>query len=169
MNPETFFEELESQFVESNRCLELQKHIAGCNRIVLRISGSEFSLVAPILGGDFVVGFCEKRAAWMCTGKQKISLMRLFEVADAQLPRLRNRTSSLSVFIGELQPPFAAELKPSGEPAFTAVVTAAEQGLVYFKRPGLHEPHSAIGLESLEWLVLIESHDSTALAEWRDR
>ncbi len=169
MNPETFFEELESQFVENNRCLEPQKHIAGCNRILLRISGSEFSLVAPILGGDFVVGFCEKRAAWMCIGKQKLSLMRLVEVADAQLPRLRTRTSSLDDFIVELQPPFAAELKPSGEPAFTAVVTAAELGLVYFKRPGLHEPHSAIGLERLEWLVLIESHDSTALAEWRDR
>lgn len=169
MNPETLFEELESQFFDHNRCHELRKYVASCNRLSLRVAGNEFSLVAPILGSDFVVGFCEKRASWMCFGKNKVTLVRFVSDADSQLPKLRNRTSSFSDFIDEMKPPFAAELKPAGEPSFVAAVTAADHGLVYFKLPGLHEPLSALGLEVLDWLMLLESKDSSALEEWRDR
>ena len=169
MNPETFFEEFESQFVDDNRCHVLRKYFASCNRLSLRVCGNEFSLVAPILGSDFLVGFCEKRASWMCLGKNKVTLVRFVADADSQLPKLRIRTTSFSDFINELKPPFAAELKPAGEPSFVAAVTAADRGLVYFKLPGLHEPLSALGLEVLDWLMLLESQDSSALEEWRDR
>lgn len=169
MNPETFFEELESQFVDDNRCHKLGKHIAGCNRLSLRIASAEFSLVAPILGHDFVVGFCETRAAWMCLGKNKLSLLRFETDADSQLPKLRIRTTSFSDFLGEMAPPFAAEFKPTGETSFVAAVTGADPGLVYFKLSGLHQPLSAVGLENLDWLLLIESQDSVALEDWRDR
>ena len=151
MNPETFFEECESQFVDDNRCHELRKYFASCNRLSLRVCGTEFSLVAPILGSDFVVGFCEKRASWMCLGKNKVTLVRFVADADSQLPKLRIRTTSFS------------------EPSFVAAVTAADRGLFYFKLPGLHEPLSALGLEVLDWLMLLESQDSSALEEWRDR
>jgi hypothetical protein len=169
MNPETFFEELESQFVDDNRCHGLRKHFAGCNRLWFRVSGTEFSLVAPILGHDFVVGFCEKRAAWMCLGKTKVSLLRLVADADSQLPKLRIRTTSFIDFINEMNPPFAAEIKPTGEPSFVAAVIGAYCGLVYFKLPGLHQPLSALGLETLDWMMLTESQDSSALEAWRDR
>ena len=169
MNPETFFEELESQFVDDNSCHKLRTRIAACNRLSIRVSGAEFSLVAPILGHDFVVGFCERRAAWMCLGKSKVSLLRFKTDADSQLPKLRIRATSFSEFIGEMTPPFAAEIKPICEPSFVASVTAADQGLVYFKLPGLNQPLSALGLETLDWLLLIESQDSAALEEWRDR
>jgi hypothetical protein len=169
MNPETFFEELESQFVDDNLCQGLRKLIAGCNRLSLRVCATEFSLVAPILGHDFVVGFCEKRAAWMCLCKNKVSLVRFVADADSQLPKIRIRTSSFSDFISELKPPFAAEIKPSGEPSFVVALTGADHGLVYFKPPGIHQPHSAVGLEALDWLMLVESQDSSALEEWRDR
>jgi hypothetical protein len=169
MNPETFFEELESQFVVDNHCHGLRKHLAGCNGLWCRISGTEFSLVAPILGHDFVVGFCEKRAAWMCLCKTKASLIRFVADADLQLPKLRIRTTSFSDFIVELKPPFAAEIKPTGEPSFVAAVTGADHGLVYFKLPGMHQPLSALGLENLDWLMLAESKDSAALEDWRDR
>lgn len=169
MNPETFFEELESQFVDDHLCHGLRKHIAGCNRLSLRVCETEFSFVAPILGHDFVVGFCEKRAAWMCLGKNKVALVRFVADADLQLPKLRIRTTSFTDFIGELKPPFAAEIKPSGESSFVAAVTGADHGLIYFKLPGLNQHHSAIGLEALDWLMLIESQDSSALEEWRDR
>jgi hypothetical protein len=169
MNPETFFEELESQFVDTNHCHKLRKHFAGCNRLSLRVAGNEFSLVAPILGHDFVVGFCEKRAAWMCLGKNKVSLLRFVTDVDSQLPKIRIRTNSFSDFIVELKPPFAAEIKPSGEPSFVAALTGADHGLVYFKLPGLNQPNSAMGLENLDWLMLVESQDSSALEEWRDR
>lgn len=169
MNPETFFEELESQFVDDNLCHGLRKHIAGCNRLSIRVCGTESSLVAPILGHDFVVGFCEKRAAWMCLGKNKVSLLRFNADAGSQLPKLRIRTTLFSDFIVELKPPFAAEIKPSGDPSFVAAVTGADHGLIYFKLPGLNQPHSAVGLEALDWLMLVESQDSSALEEWRDR
>jgi hypothetical protein len=169
MNPETFFEELESQFAVDNRCHGLRKHFAKCNRLSLRVSDAEFSLVAPILGHDFVVGLCEKRAAWMCLGKTKASLLRFFTDADSQLPKLRIRTTSFSDFINEMNPPFAAEIKPTGEPSFVAAVTGADHGLVYLKLPGLHQPLSALGLENLDWLMLAESKDSAALEDWRDR
>ena len=169
MNPETFFEELESQFVDTNHSLKLRKNLAGCNRLSLRVCGTDFSLVAPILGHDFVVGFCEERAAWMCLGKNKVSLVCFVDDADSQLPKLRIRTSSFSDFIIEMKPPFTAELKPAGEPSFVAAVTGADHGLIYFKLPGLNQPHSAVGLEALDWLMLVESQDSSALEEWRDR
>lgn len=169
MNPETFFEELESQFVGDNKCHALRKHIAKCNRLLLRFSDGEFSLVAPILGHDFVVGFCEKRATWMCLGKTKASPLRFVIDADSQLPKLRIRTTSFSDFIVELKPPFAAEIKPTGEPSFVAAVIAADHGLVYFKLPGLHQQISASGLENLDWMMLAESQDSAALEDWRDR
>lgn len=169
MNSETFFEELESQLLEDRRCLEWQKHIASSNRLSLRVAGVEFSLVAPILGRDFVVGFCERRTAWMCFGKHKVSLLRFVADADSQLPKLRIRSSSLIEFVGEMKPPFAAELKPTGEPAFITAITAAEQGFIYFKPPGQHEPLSALGLKILDWLIIIESPDANALSEWRNR
>ena len=169
MNPETFFEELESQFVDDNFCHGLHKHIAGCNRLSLRACGTEFSFVAPILGHDFVVGFCEKRAAWTCLGKNKVSLVHFATDADSQLPKLRIRTTSFSEFIVEMKPPFAAEIKPTGEPSFVAAVTGAEHGLVYCKLPGLHQPLSALGIENLDWLMLVESQDSASLEEWRNR
>lgn len=169
MNPETFFEELEAQFVDENHCQELRNHIAKCNRVLFRVSGTEFSLVAPILGQDFVVGFCETRASWMCFGKRKASLVRFVCDAESQLPKLRIRTTLFSDFLGELKPPFAAEIKAAGEHSFVAAVTGTDPGLVYLRLPGLHQPLSALGLESLDWLVLAESQDSAALEEWRDR
>jgi hypothetical protein len=169
MNPETFFEELESQFVDDNVCHGWRKHIAGCNRLSLLVFGTEFSLVAPILGHDLVVGFCEERAAWMCLGKNKVALLRFVADADSQLPKLRIRATSFSDFIVELKPPFAAEIKPTGESSFVAAVTGADYGLVYFKLPGLHQPLSALGLDNLDWLMLAESQDSSALEDWRDR
>jgi hypothetical protein len=169
MNPEAFFEELESQFVVDSHCHGLRKHFAGCNRLWFRVSGTEFSLVAPILGHDFVVGFCETRAAWMCLGKSKVSLLRFVADADSQLPKLRIRTTSFSDFINEMNPPFAAEIKPTGEPSFVAAVTGADHGLVYFKQLGLRQQLSALGLENLDWLMFAESQDSAALEAWRDR
>lgn len=169
MNSETFFEELESQFFEDKSCLELPKHFARCNRLSLRVAGNEFSLAAPILGRDFIVGFCETRAAWMCFGKDKVSMLRFVADADSQLPKLRIRSSSLNEFVAELKPPFAGEIKPTGEPTFVAAVTAADHGLVFFKLPGLHQPLSALGLEALDWLMLVESQDATALSEWQRR
>ena len=169
MNPETFFEEFESQFVDDNLCHGLRKNFAGCNRLSLRVFGTEFSLVAPILGNDFVVGFCEERAAWMCLGKNKLSLVAFVADADSQLPKIRIRTTSLSDFIVEMKPPFVAELKRSDEPSFVASVIGADHGLVYFKPAGLHQPLSALGIEILDWLMLVESQDSSAFEEWHDR
>lgn len=169
MNNEALFEELESQFTQNQGCQRSNLLLANSNRIVIRTAGVEVSLVAAILGEDFVVGLCEKRASWMCFGKQRISLLRFEEVADSQLPKLRFRSTTFCDFILELKPPFFAEIKVVGEVSFVAAVTGAEQGLVFFKLPGLHEPQSAVGRDQIDWLLAIEPQDSVALEEWSNR
>lgn len=169
MTQEAFFQDLEAQFEIDKRCLETRRRLALCTRLRLTVANQEFRLAAPILGSDFVVGFDGQRSAWMCFGKSKFSFLRFEVDEDPQLPRLRKRAATFENFIGEMNPPFAAEFKPSGLPSFAAALTGAEDGLAFYRASDNSKSLSAIALASLDWLAILEAQDAQELSEWRNR
>jgi hypothetical protein len=169
MTQEAIFQDLEAQFAVDNRCLEFRRQLALCTRLRLTVANQEFRLAAPILGGEFVVGFDGQINAWMCFGKSKLSQLRFEIDEDSQLPRLRKRTGSFENFVSEMNPPFAAEFKPSGSPSFAAALTGAEGGLAFYLTSADSNPLSAIALASLDWLAILEAQDAQELSDWRNR
>ena len=169
MTQEAFFEDLEAQFSSDNRCLETRRQLALCTSLRLTVANQEFRLAAPILGSDFVVGFDGQRNAWMCFGTSKVSHLRFEIDEDPQLPRLRKRTCAFENFVSEMNPPFAAEFKPSGLPSFAAALIGAEGGLAFYRASSNSRPLSAIALASLDWLAILEAQDAQELSDWRNR
>ena len=172
MNLDALFEDLESQFVEPNHCFEMQARLAKSNLLTMRIDGEELPLIAPILGEDFVAGYHEQRAAWICVGIPKAAEMKFSIDRDSRLPKLRRRAVKLEEFISEMNPAFAAKFKPVGQPCFDAVLVAIEDSLAYFKRPNVRsgEPEvTAIALAALDWLGIVEAKDLTDVTQWRSR
>ena len=172
MNLDTLFEDLESQLVDVNHCLEKQARLAKCNRLQLQLDGEDLVLIAPILGSDFVAGFHERRAAWMCVGLPKASVMNFSVDENSRMPKLRRRKVKLENFIAEMHPPFSAQFKPSGRASFAGVLVAAENAMIYFTAPGkvgnLIEV-AAIDLAALDWLAVLEDRDSADVSDWRGR
>ena len=169
MTQEAIFQDLEAQFASDNRCFEIRRQLALCTSLQLTVANQEFQLAAPILGSDFVVGFDGQRSAWMCFDKSKLSRLRFEVDEDQQLPKLRKRTGAFENFVSEMNPPFAAEFKPSGSPGFAAALTGAEGGLAFYRTSGDWKPLSAIALASLDWLAILEAQDAQELSDWRNR
>jgi hypothetical protein len=169
MTQEAFFQDLEAQFARDNRCFETRRQLALCTRLRLTVANQEFRLAAPILGNDFVVGFDGQQSAWMCFGKSKLSQLRFEIDEDPQLPKLRKRTGTFENFIAELNPPFAAEFKPSGLPSFAGALTGADGDLAFYRTSSNSRPLSAIALASLDWLAILEAQDAQELSDWRNR
>jgi hypothetical protein len=105
----------------------------------------------------------------MCFDKSKLSRLRFEVDEDQQLPKLRKRTGAFENFVSEMNPPFAAEFKPSGLPSFAAALTGAEGGLAFYRTSGDWKPLSAIALASLDWLAILEAQDAQELSDWRNR
>lgn len=172
MNLDTLFEDLESQLVDVNHCREKQAILAKCNRVHLQIEGEDLRLIAPILGADFVAGFHERRAAWMCIGMPKASVMSFSIDEKSKMPRLRKRSVKFENFIAELHPPFSAQFKPSGRDSFAGVLVATENSTVYLtetSRAAAAKAVTAIDLAALDWLAVLEDKDSKDVGDWRGR
>jgi hypothetical protein len=172
MNLDALFEDLESQFLEPNHCFEMQTLLAKRNRLTFRIDDEELVLIAPILGSDFVAGFHERRAAWICAGLPKASVLKFAIDRDSRLPKLRRRAVKLEDFVGEMNPPFAAQFKPTGQSCFDAVLIAIENSIAYFKLPspqGGQSEMTAIAISALDWLGIVEAKDSADVNQWRSR
>lgn len=173
MNLDALFEDLESQLSDVTQCFENQKQMANCNRFVLQFESQNMSLIAPIIGKDFVAGYHAQRGAWICVALSKVSVLKFAIEPDARLPRLRRRTAKLEQFLAEMTLPYAVELKPTGQSEFAAVLTAVDDQFVYFKLSGMtsvnvSDVHAA-ALSSLDWVAIVDAKDSSDVASWRKR
>jgi hypothetical protein len=173
MNLDALFEDLESQLTDVTQCFENQKQMANCNRFLLQIGNHNVSLIAPIIGKDFVAGYHAQRAAWMCVAMPKVSVLKFACEPDTRLPRLRRRTTALEEFLREMTLPYAVELKPCGQPEFAAVLTAIDEQLLCFKLPAHSGAHAkdlqAAAISSLDWVAIVDAKDSSDVASWRKR
>ena len=75
--------------------------------------------------------------------------------------------------MAEMNMPYAVDLKPTGLPEFSAVLTAVDEHFVYFKTMSVSTLSSrevqAAALASLEWVAIVEAKDSSDVSEWRKR
>ena len=99
MNLETLFDDLEAQLSrkEDLRITSFQT-LTDARRVRLHFGGEQqFSLVAPILGEDFVAGFDEKTANWMCAAQTQVARIDFDPADDPELPKLRKTQAFQSI------------------------------------------------------------------------
>lgn len=169
MNLDTLFDDFESQLTEPNTCFVNQALLASCNRVNLRSGDEELSLIAPILGTDFVAGFHEQRASWMCIGTARLSVANFAIDGDSQLPKLRKRSVLLEHFIAEMNPPFAVEFKVSAQPSFCGALTEVANGFAFYRAAQRSLGVNAVSLAALDWLSIVEVKDASDVSEWQNR
>lgn len=167
MTLEALFEDLEAGF-ERSCPLSAMQITANANRLaIVARNQMRFSLVAPILATDFIVGLDEQTADWLCICKSQIAELRFMCDADASLPTIRNRTLKLEQFLNEMAMPASVAIKTSAPGVRLAAIVAASDGLL-FVRVG-SEQTVAVAFESIEFLRIIETADKNELQEWRAR
>ena len=170
MNLETLFDDLEAQMAPKtdSRITNLQT-LAEVRRVRLRFSSEEqFSLVAPILGDDFVAGFDEQTANWMCAAQTKVARIDFEHDDDPDLPKLRRQSATLVEFLNAMPLPAAAFIGMSDGRSQGVVLLEATAKLL-FVQPALGAIATAHSLAALRFICLIEVTDRNELQEWSSR
>ncbi|MBP6043778.1 MAG: hypothetical protein KA500_04635 [Rhodoluna sp.] len=169
MTLESLIEDLEAGF--ERICTVTAKQItATANRLTIAATDqTQFSLVAPILATDFIAGLDEQTADWLCIQKSKISEVRFnFDAANAaDLPTLRARELKLEQFLSEMPMPISVAIKTSSPRLRLAAIVAVSDGLLFLRDRS--QLPTAIGLDSVEFLRIIETADKNELQEWLGR
>jgi hypothetical protein len=164
MTLEALFEDLEASLerscpITANQITAKANHVAVIARNQMR-----FSLVAPIVGKDFVVGLDEQTADWLCILKSQIAELRFSSDADASLPTTRTRALKLEQFLGDMPMPISVSLKTAQPAVRFAAIVAIGDGLLFLR--ARNEQVVAIGIDSIEFLRIIETADRNELQEW---
>lgn len=167
MTLEALFEDLEAG-LERNCQLTAAQLTNNANRLaVVSISQFRFSLVAPILATDFIVGLDEQTADWLCLQKSQIAEVRFICDTDASLPTIRMRTLKLEQFLSEMPMPISVAIKSDIRGLRQAAIVALSNGLLFIREGS--EQILAIGIDSIQFLRIIETADKNELQEWRAR
>ena len=167
MTLEALFEDLEAGF-ERNCQVTAPQITANANRLAV-VSRNQigFSLVAPILATDFIVGLDEQTADWLCLQKSQIAEVRFICDTDASLPTIRNRNLKLEQFLSEMPVPISVAIKTPSSGLRQCAIIAVSDGLLFIRERS--EQIVAIGTDTIEFLRIIETADKNELQEWRAR
>jgi hypothetical protein len=165
MNLEAIMDDIDAQLRLENAEPDRERNVIDeIRRVMVRQSREQvFSLVAPILGHDFVSGFDESTANWLCLQSFQIEDLRFESEADMTLPKLRRRSICLADFLQELPKPTAIQLQLADLRVVNTAFTHVEGEFLFVGNS------RAISLRSLLSLRLLESTDLNELQEWRDR
>lgn len=170
MNLETLFDDLEAQLSrkEDLRITSFQT-LTDARRVRLHIGGEQqFSLVAPILGEDFVAGFDEKTANWMCAAQTQVARIDFDPADDPELPKLRRQSATLAEFLNAMPLPAAASIGLTDGRSQSVVLLEATAKLL-FVTPASGSKAVAYSLDALRFICLIEASDRIELQEWSAR
>jgi hypothetical protein len=170
MNLETVFDDLEAQLACSanSRITSLQK-LFEVRRVRLHFGGEQqFSLIAPILGDDFVAGFEEQTGNWMLAAHAHLARIDFDHADDHELPKLRRQSATLSDFLKSMPMPAAASLGLTDGRSQGAVLLEATAKWL-FVQPASEAVATAHSLESLRFICLLEAIDRSELQEWSAR
>jgi hypothetical protein len=164
MTLEALFEDLDASLerscpITANQITAKANHLAVIARNQMR-----FSLVAPIVAKDFVAGLDEQTADWLCILKSQIAELRFSSDADASLPTTRTRALKLEQFLGDMPMPISVSLKTAQPAVRFAAIVAIGDGLLFLR--ARNEQVVAIGIDSIEFLRIIETADRNELQEW---
>lgn len=167
MTFETLIEDLEAGF-ERNCQVTAAQVTANANRLaVVSKHQHRFSLVAPILATDFITGLDEQTADWLCIQKSQIAEVRFICDTDASLPKMRNRDLKLEQFLNEMPKPISVAIKSDELGLRQSAIVAVSDGLLFLRER--LEQITAIGIDSIQFLRIIETADKNELQEWRAR
>lgn len=167
MTLEALFEDLEASLERSCPITAAQITAKANHLSVIARNQMRFSLVAPILAKDFVVGLDEQTADWLCILKSQIAELRFSSEADASLPTTRTRSLTLEQFLGEMPMPISIALKTVQPAIRFAAIAAVGDGLLFLRTRS--EQVVAIAIDSIEFFRIIETADKNELQEWRAR
>lgn len=167
MTFETLIEDLEAGF-ERNCQVTAAQLTKNANRLaVVSRNHFRFSLVAPILATDFITGLDEQTADWLCIQKSQIAEVRFICDTDASLPKMRNRDLKLEQFLNEMPKPISVAIKSDELGLRQSAIVAVSDGLLFLRER--LEQITAIGIDSIQFLRIIETADKNELQEWRAR
>lgn len=170
MNLETLIDDLEAQFdADARKRITTSKAIQDARRLRIWIDDeANFSLVAPILGLDFIAGFDERTADWICLIQCNVSRMQFEASQDLELPKLRRQKVTVEEFITCMPLPAAVVLgNKNGEQIRASAIDA--NGDLLFLRPQKAALAEAVSFSSLNWFRLIEFADRCDLQEWSNK
>lgn len=125
-------------FVRDAKRLNIRTHAHPC-----------VSLVAPLIGSDFVAGIDENTGNWVCIGQRQIESL-IAQSSNDDLPAVRSRNVTLAKLLSEV--PVPTRIIADGR---SAVVTAFNGGWAV-----LAGRNQAIGLQSIELLSLLDAPDA---------
>ena len=167
MTLEALIEDLEASF-ERNCQVTAAQLTKNANRLaVVSRNHFRFSLVAPILATDFITGLDEQTADWLCIQKSQIAEVRFICDTDASLPKMRNRDLKLEQFLNEMPKPISVAIKSDELGLRQSAIVAVSDGLLFLRER--LEQITAIGIDSIQFLRIIETADKNELQEWRAR
>lgn len=165
MNLDAILDDLEAQLrAESLEEGGVPLRLDETTRVVVRQAAElSFSLVAPILGQDFVSGFDEATASWLIIHTPQTVDLVFEKAPDPDLPKLRRRSIRLADFLLQLELPAAIQFQTTDRQVHSATLIHVEGELLFIDRA------RAIGMRTPLNLRLLELTDKNELQEWRAR
>ena len=140
-----------NQLTETVRHSTLTDFIGTTTRLRIRTHAHpSVSLVAPIIGDDYIAGINEATGHWLCLRTHTIDSLICETEISPDLPKVRYRPISLSLFLREIPMPTKIQIDERTVIAY-AIVDGWIQ--VFDERPRL------ISIDALEQLQIIESPD----------
>ncbi len=140
-----------NQITETVRHANLTDFIGTTTRLRIRTHAHpSVSLVAPIIGDDFIAGINEASGHWLCLRTHTIESLICETEISPDLPHVRYRPISLALFLREIPMPTKIQLADR-----TVVAHAIVDGWI---RIFDNEP-KLISIDALEQLQIIESPD----------
>lgn len=165
MNLEAIMDDIDAQLRLENAVPNRELLVlAEARRVLVRQNREQLhSLVAPIIGQDFVSGFDEATANWLCLHSSQIEDLQFDNSSNLTLPKLRQRSICLSDFLHELPKPVAVQLQLADLRVVNSAISLVEGEFLFLGDA------RAIPFRSLLSLRLLEATDINELQEWRDR
>lgn len=165
MNLDAIMDDIDAQLRLENAEPNRERNaLAETRRVLVRQSRElAYSMVAPIIGQDFVSGFDEASANWLCLHSAQIEELRFENDKDLTLPKLRHRSICLADFLQEFPKPTAIQLQFADLRIVNTALIQVDGEFIFVGGS------RAVSVRSLLSLRLLESTDVHELQDWRAR
>ena len=130
-------------FVANTHILQVRTHTHPC-----------VSLIAPIIGSDFIAGIDDQSGRWVCIAQSSVESLVAQTQPESQLPLVRNHPGGLSEFLAKLPTPTRILVRDQ-----LHTVSAFSHGWAIL----LNAQTTALSLAGVEQFELFEAPDSELL------
>lgn len=160
MHIEDLFEDLEAQFSAANAKVFKPNFYEQARVLEVSLAGNlKRSLIAPILGCDFVAGLDPVSPVWFLHPLQHIRKLRITDSAEPDLPNLRQFEVGLAKFLQSIPQPCSVRWRTTIDDHLAiGQLHTVTNSLLFIYQAGSTRP-VAVPINALE-LLIIEAVDN---------